>query len=41
MAASGEVLLVRGEPSVLSPTERAAGLPLDGQVYHCIELRQG
>lgn len=35
-----EIFLIGGEPAVLSPQDRAAGLPLDGKTYHCIELRQ-
>jgi hypothetical protein len=40
MLAEHQLFLVRGEPSVLSAAERAAGLTIDGQTYHCIELRQ-
>lgn len=40
MLAEHQLFLVRGEPSVLSASERAAGLTIDGQTYHCIELRQ-
>lgn len=40
MLAEHQLFLVRGEPSVLSASECAAGLTIDGQTYHCIELRQ-
>lgn len=40
MLAEHQLFLVRGEPSVLSAAEQAAGLTIDGQTYHCIELRQ-
>jgi hypothetical protein len=36
-----QIFLVVGEPAVLAAQDLAAGLPLDGVTYYCVELCQG
>lgn len=41
MLQAEQIYLVQGEPTLLAPGDQAAGLPVAGITYYCIELCQG
>ena len=41
MLHDAQIYLVQGEPTALSAPDQAAGLPVKGTTYYCIELCQG